>query len=155
MTQYTIEALLEALKSDETRVVQNALKHIRLKPTGDSHIQAAIESLLSDKRITIVEIKPTVTFGELAYLAGDALTFEYAKGGKEENVVIQNTILPLGASEVHKIASDEEFKEATGTFNDKIMNLLVILDKKGKIKRGPILFVTKRAELLLKRWGEL
>ena len=155
MAKHNVETLLEALQSSETSEVEFALTLIQDNPTGDSRIRKAIESLLSDRRITILSVKPTALYGELACSAGEALTYEYAKVGIEDDVVLQDAILPLQTLEIYEMASKEEIKQAKGELARKMIDLLTILSAKGKPKRGSLKFFTKRAEIRLRHEGKI
>ena len=139
--------LLIGLKADKASEVASTLREIRQNPTGNSHIIKTIDELLSDKRVTITDIQPMIYYGELSWLAGLTLTYEYAKIGRDDNVVVPSTFEPLSANELHDIADDSDFYEANG----KTQNLILVLDKKHKINCLEKTFWTKHAVFELKR----
>jgi hypothetical protein len=154
MAKHNVETLLESLQSSETSEVKFALRLIQDNPTGDSRIREAIESLLPDRRVTILSVKP-VLYGELAYIVAEALTYEYAKVGIEDDVILQDTIIPLQTHEIYEMASKEEINQAKGELAGKMIHLLTILSAKRKPKRGSLKFFTTRAEIRLRHEGKI
>lgn len=105
--------LMEDLQSRDLSVRTSTLKALRIYPSEDVRVFPYLEALLKDETPCLVMIP--YRFGEVRWLAAQALSAEYRKLGIEKTILLKNIPRPLDTEE-----------------------LTTLMDKKGETMKGGI-----------------
>lgn len=144
------DQVLTELQSSNIKTVSLALYGLVGDPTGQVSVRNQLETMLSKRDIFITSIKPA-RYGEVCWLAGHALSFEYAIAGIDKNVVVRDSFEPLRGEEIVKPALEQGISEQLSM--DK---LIIELIRGGVVQRKKtIVFWTHSARRYLQRIGRL
>lgn len=100
--QKDIEFFLDRLINGDARARAVSLNSLAGRPRADERLLAACERLLEDRTITLLSIP--YEFGEVRWVASDAVASMRALMGRTEVVVIEDVFAPVSSGNVDKLA---------------------------------------------------
>jgi hypothetical protein len=98
------------LSSDDPKRRAAALRARSRHPSGDPRVLPLLENLLHDRTPIIVQFP--IAYGEIRWLAAEALAAERYQQNLTEHVVAPGTVIPLSTTKLYRLA------EAAGVPDD-------------------------------------
>ncbi len=123
------------LSDGNPRARANMLRAIAELPHASAELLAACEKLLADQTITLLSLP--YRFGEIRWLAADAVAAVRGVLGIAEPVVIQNVMPSLTTNDVMRLATAAGMS-MRGTGVDGVIETLRSLAAAGKVPRRTI-----------------
>ena len=131
-----IAHFLEVLGSDDERTRVRALHAMSRRPLRDERILAACEKLLDDRTITVFGIP--YSFGEVRWVAADAVAAVRGVLGRTGDVVIEDVFAPVPSGRVGQLARDAAVMQSTRVGIDGEMETLERIAAAGRLPRRRI-----------------
>jgi HEAT repeat protein len=119
--QDNVEYLLKRLASEDPRVRANTLNGIAANPTADRRLLAIAERLLDDRTICILSLP--YKFGEVRWIAADAVAAVRAALSIDTPVVVDDVFAPVSTEEASKLAADAGLPTPMGGVEGVIQTL--------------------------------
>jgi hypothetical protein len=123
------QELVEDLHSKELSMRVATLKTLQKYPSGDERVLQHIEALLDDKTLCVLMLP--YRFGEIRWLAAQALAAERASLGNEEPVRLQSVVRPLDTEEFVALREKAGVKSRGGV--DGLLEALATLREMGQL----------------------
>ncbi|HEY9674064.1 MAG TPA: hypothetical protein V6D11_21680 [Waterburya sp.] len=123
------QELVEALHSKQLSIRVATLKTLQKHPSSDERVLQHIEALLNDKTPCVLMLP--YRFGEIRWLAAQALAAERASLGNEEPVRLQNVVRPLDTEEFVGLREKAGVKSRGGV--DGVLEALATLREMGQL----------------------
>lgn len=110
----TYDEFVEVLNNNDAMKIATWLSRIPNEPCGNPSILPHLESLLEDKRITV--LRTPSAYGELRWNAALALVMErQIQNVGEPVVVLKNTFEPMAVPDILVLIADSSFTLPAGT----------------------------------------
>lgn len=106
MTDDDFEFFVECIKHEDPQERVYALKRRRDVPSGDPRVLEHLEAALEDKTVCMLGLPPT--FGEMRYLAAQALAAERSAQEIDEAVVLEDLPEPLNVTRLELLCQENE-----------------------------------------------
>jgi hypothetical protein len=119
-----LQELIELMKGD-TDDVKDALAYLVDRPLGDMRLLPHLEELLEDRRPCILYVP--YRYGELRWLAAEALVAEREKLSIDEPVILRGVVKPLSIGELKDLAKNADIDMSLSAFDT--LKKLIQLDK--------------------------
>lgn len=129
MAENDFEETLQNLQSDDISLRAAVLKTLMISPIADRRIVPHLESLLTDKTPCLVSLP--YMFGEMRWLAAQALAKEYQALGIAETVRLPGVVVPLSSQQLAKAEQDARLHGRGGV--DGRLEIFQKLNEMGKL----------------------
>lgn len=128
---------VQELRSPDPRARANMLRNLLREPTLDRRVLEACEQLLDDKTITLLSIP--FRFGEIRYVAAQAVLLLRHRMGNAEPVVVTGAVPPLSGNDIGRLATEAGIEDP-GSGVEKYIALMEKLVAAGKAPAHDVYF---------------
>jgi hypothetical protein len=100
------------LTSDDPKERAAGLRARSRHPSGEPSVLPILENLLEDRTPTIVQFP--IAYGEMRWLAAEALAAERYRQNVTEHVVAPGTVIPLSTTRLYRLAAASGVRAGQG-----------------------------------------
>jgi hypothetical protein len=134
MQESELEALIAALTSNDAEERATALRVGMQNPGGDLRLLPYLEALLEDRTPAVVSIP--LLFGEVRWLAAQALLAERIANGDDTPIYVQAVVRPQTSDDLVRIAGEAGVQSSGGLAGS--LELFGALNRRGYLPRYDI-----------------